>query len=152
MTVISDFLKEYKEAGSVKQETVERLAEHLRNKPKTGAPKKVRRDLEACTWYLIATDRERYKSNVAFSQLAMRLKTDDRNARRIEKKGRSVDHLSVVFPSVEGGYVALILLADIRKMPSVTASYDGRQYTTFQQQRFCEGKSAYFFFFGKSDF
>lgn len=151
MDIVKKFLKEQLETGGVSDETAAELACFFKGKNKPGAKKKVLRDVEACIWYSIAVDHEKYKSNLAFSALASRLKTDERNARRIEKKGRSVNQ-AVFVVKVKNGYMAVSIPSDFQR--HIVQSVLNGKKTSFDAiaADFHGEKQGSLFFFKKSDF
>lgn len=155
MSIEDDFLAEWLKTKSISQGTLTRLAEHLRTRPRAGRPTKAMRDLRALAWHSIATDREGWKSNDAYCQLAKNLNTDERNARRIVSKAIKMNHFCAVWPSTTTDeYVALIFLADIRKMRAASASalFNGEMHVTFPTQKVALGKDFHYFLFAKSTF
>lgn len=152
MSIKDDFLAEWMQTGSVSQDTLTRLAEHLRTRPKVGRPTKTVRDLEALAWHTIATDHEGWTSNDAYDQLARNLHTVERNTRKIVAKARLVNHILATWKTSAQERVALVFLRDIRKIATVSVLFNGQNHTTFQTQKVVFGKDCHFFLFDKSTF
>lgn len=157
MTIKDDFLREHY-AGGVSKETLCKLASKFKSEKSQGRPKKTGRNIDGFFWYRIAVDLEGWKSNTAFSGLSVRLKIDERNARKAVKKGACVykDALINLVKLDDGseGYLVRVLVKELSKTPYIMIPLiEGvAQKTGRRPVRLAEWKYTQDFFFDKSEF